>query len=427
MSSVSYRNRTGKNEDFEVGNILLSMISSDSGVQSAGTRSRATNNTRRKKDSHSQEAAQTLANPMSPYDLSKLYYTSKKREIANNSVSVSRGGTRRSRVRFMWSFDLHQTFIAAIFDIGLFYVDMEIVREILLRSELGPNMQNELVLFLNLMREFHSCSNSKIIPRLSAIRPADANGKEKHGNGRVKDALIANQLSELEYSRCLSKSPNLHMFGYHPLIREFPFQATLPPEIPERREYSLRPQLLSQSSVASNISSDDPDIYSIAKQTSRVAYDEYSPVPKKRKLLFPENPKRAPIAPIPTIAPKVAPTVAPKPVIASKPLVAPKVVPKPRVAPKAPIAVEYDLSCYAGENVFTDYYHPSSNMTNHQVFSHADITHSTNGLSYLESSLFTYTNSTDSSLNEVTSSLASSARIGLGSVPLFDFQNEGPV
>ena len=82
---------------------------------------------------------------------------------------------KRSRTRFLWTEELHNKFIAAIFDIGLHYVSLDVIHQLMVRNnhEAGkpPLSLEKTVAHLNALRDFHrGRSYPKGMVRLSSNR-----------------------------------------------------------------------------------------------------------------------------------------------------------------------------------------------------------------------------------------------------------------
>lgn len=80
------------------------------------------------------------------------------------------------RKRFMWSSKLHQDFIAAIFDIGLFYVYTEVIHLMISRNREENNQPplhiDAIISHLNILREFHHLENKEVYSTYSLLLPS---------------------------------------------------------------------------------------------------------------------------------------------------------------------------------------------------------------------------------------------------------------
>lgn len=82
---------------------------------------------------------------------------------------------KKSRSRFLWSVELHNQFISAIFDIGLYYVNIDVIHQLMVRNSLENNRSplslEKTLSHLNVLREFHrGRSRTRSMVRLSSNR-----------------------------------------------------------------------------------------------------------------------------------------------------------------------------------------------------------------------------------------------------------------
>lgn len=386
------RSTSGEFEAFEVGNILLSMNSSDSSVQvveggSASTTIPFKSTTipfKNGKKSNSSTYPQQMQ-PFDGYDLTQSFYSTSSNLISE--IAAFESSKKKKRKRFMWSDLLHQQFIAAIFDIGLFYANEDVVQQMILRSKLGDEMHDALVSYLNLMREFHSCSKSKLVARLSNNRLDKC---VEHDGKHL--SFYQTDLSKIFSKRSLQTLEPICSNGKQSsstdddqVVDKEPVSSL--PHFSSVRQV-IRPIL--PSSAFSTSQGLDRRLHYPSRSRSHhtqpsLPLDEASkeravlPTKKKRKSIF--NQQKQPLS-----------------------------------APPLPSSsvLEYDIAC---------------NPEHHSVEAEAS---STCRLSYIESSLYTYTIAADSSLNDagisrIASAAIAGARIGLSRASLLEFQSETPL